>query len=61
MNIAAADADNGDLKEDVVIVFYRGLRQIDDSHLPDTRQYSRLHYEFPGKTIVTAPLLRPAK
>jgi hypothetical protein len=61
MNVAAADANNGDLQEDVTIVFYGGLRQIDDSHLPDTRQYSHLHYKFPGKTIVAAPLLRPAK
>ena len=61
MNVAAADANNGDLKEDVTVVFYGGLWQIDDFHLPDTRQYSRLHYKFPGKTIVAAPLLRPAK
>jgi len=61
MNVAAADTNNGDLQEDVTVVFYRWLWQIDDSDLPDTRQYSRLHYKFPGKTIVAAPLLRPAK
>jgi hypothetical protein len=61
MDVAAANADNGDLQEDITIIFYRGLRQIDDCHLPYARHYSRLHHEFPGKTIVAAPQLRPAK
>jgi hypothetical protein len=61
MDVAAADANNSDLQEDVTVVFYGGLRQLNDFHLPDARQYSRLHYKFPGKTIVAAPLLRPAK
>jgi hypothetical protein len=57
MDVAAADADNSDLQENVTVVFYRWFRQIDDSHLPDARHYSRLHYKFSGNTIITALLL----
>jgi hypothetical protein len=54
MNVAAADTNNGNPQEDVAVVFYGGLRQINDFHFPDARQYSRLHYKYPGKTIVAA-------
>ena len=43
MDVAAADADDGDFKQDVVFVFDDGLRHVGNFHLPDARQDRCFH------------------
>jgi hypothetical protein len=61
MNVTAADADDCDLQEDIVVVFYGGLRQIDYFYSPDARQHCRLHSKFSGKSLAVTLLLQTTK
>jgi hypothetical protein len=43
MDVAAADANDGDFQQDIGIVFDNGLWHVGDFHLPDTHQDRCLH------------------
>ena len=61
MDVAAADPDDSNFKENIVVVFYGWLRQIDYLCPSYALQHGCFHYKFSGNKLIAALLFRTAK